>query len=207
MKRAFILAIVLAAVSAGCTSFTPTEPATPDGGATEAGPGDAGAPPAGVGAIALSNAGFERAGCADWSASDVSFADDSTAHSGAISCRVCRKGSVATSWAITQETGQGVSAPGSHFYAEAWVRAPADGTRAAQGVRILIYSIDDNDQYHTVENGGGSDLPAVDATWRKVTGTFSPTIAGASSLSIGINAQDGEDGCFLVDDVVLRRDP
>jgi hypothetical protein len=86
------------------------------------------------------------------------------------------------------------------FAAEAWVRTP-DDTPGTNAIRLIqrIYSAAGE-----IEATATTSL-APDTQWRKVSGHHEVTQAGAIELYVEGRATTGDE-CFLVDDVILRRE-
>jgi hypothetical protein len=165
----------------------------------DAPPGSGSSGSEGSAANLVANGGFED-GCSDWFSSSATLTSDTTARSGAKSCRVCRNGSEA-GYYVHRSVG-GAAKPGERFGATAWIRA-ADGSPAGSGFTIALRGIDALESPLEAASGQAA-VPS--ATWQEATVSFEVTKEGTSHLTVDIGAEAGPDGsCFLVDDVAVFR--
>lgn len=176
-----------------------TESGTDGSVSSEAGAADAAAP------NLLTNGDFEL-GCAAWGTAFGQVKADSTARSGAGSCKFCMN----DNWeAFLEQTVSTPVAANETYFAEVWtqgVLSPAELENAGfEGEEVWVSS----------KNAGLSKGPRgqVGATWQRVT-SLVKTTAASDSVTISYRLQQAQPAkqtggvvCVLVDDASLRRVP
>jgi hypothetical protein len=174
-----------------CTSF-----GSSDSSSTTAADGAAeGAADAGTTASLLEGSDFEVPGCLGWDANGSTLADDTNAHTGTHSCRVCAAAGTTVS-AISQRSATGL--PAGSYVGEAWVRAaPATEVATAMFAGLVTY-----DAAGTRLDGRELPGPELTDAWQKVTTSLRIVDGNFVQLDILSRASGG---CLLVDDAVLYR--
>jgi hypothetical protein len=164
--------------------------ASPDGGPPDGGPQDAG--PVNL----LDDPGFEEptSGCAGWNTSNataVRITDVTKSGSGA--CLVCP---LPTSSQFFELMSPPITVnQGGRYYAEAFLRAPADGSVAGStGVSIAVAAAggDTIRQANQVTLGG---------TW--LLSSLSFDVSEASTIQFAVHGYEPNGGCAVVDDAAL----
>jgi hypothetical protein len=171
------------ALLGGCTTFG-TDDASPDASA-DASP-DAAAP---------QGEGFEadRAGCGDWEAKQGSTERTPTGgHSGPSACRVCSPGGKSDSFFGATRALVGAQ-PGTYSI-EAYVRHVSGDPARLAGAFDADKSFKEG-----TEILAPSDWTLVTKSVTVVDGTSLRAVISGRSTSVGVS-------CFLVDDIVIRKD-
>jgi Carbohydrate binding domain len=159
-------------------------------------------PPTNVGPELLSGGDMED-GCASWNASQSTRAGSPTAHTGALSCRMCSTGITAFTYGILRQELSFSPQPGEKYLLSAFVHAdPASATPlkpAALGF----------------DHGGiGTGVMATETPastcWTKVVVDFTVPDGGtADAVDVYAGAGNNEavpaGPCLLFDDVSLRK--
>jgi hypothetical protein len=182
------------AIAAACTSYSarPDDPSQ-DGGSNASADGS----DAADAAVRFSNGDFEL-GCTDWASNVSILTDDTTAHTGTKSCRVCANDR--TSWSIQQLVTTPV-APGSVYSASAFIRAAPDA-QAADGVVETLYVVDDDGGLDPNPASTSGTNPG--ASWQQIAITVTVPAGGGEGIEMSISG-DSFGGCFLIDDAELVR--
>ncbi len=155
---------------------------------------DAGSPTSA--ASLLLGGDFEGPGCRGWTANEATAEKDAVARGGAGACKVCLAPGATGVWNIFQTVPKGA---GGTYTVEAWVRA--SGTAGPTRSYLELQANDDQGNF---VGDAFSSVALLDDTWRQVTVTG--TIAKDAPFSVAVLSRDGG-ACFLVDDVVLRKEP
>lgn len=143
----------------------------------------------------LANPGFEQ-GLAGWVALDGTLEDSDIARSGERSARLCAA-DAETGYALGDSPDSvAAPAPGELYRARAWVRA-APGEPAPLVTLILR----EPPPEAGVETR--SSALALDESWRAVE--IEHRIDTASSLAVLVRGLEGQQSCFLIDDLELVR--
>jgi hypothetical protein len=207
VSRWSALAVLVA--GAACSSYSGTGSVPVDGGAdatpaSDAAPeNDSSTPDADAASEAgapnlLENGDFES-GCARWTASQGSATADTTARSGAGSCRLCfapdpDSGAMAANlYQIVPHT----LTSGTRYGATAWVRN-APGTSGASSAYSRII---EHDNTGTAYPSSGTPFTPND-TWQR-TDALLDLPADGSAIEFAITASGG---CILVDDASLSQE-
>ena len=167
------------------------------GGITATDGGDAGSP------NLLINGDFEL-GCAGWNASFGFVSEDTVAHSGAKSCKVCMD----TNWEMTFTRDAALTGhKGETYVADVWLHGAAgSATMQQQGFR--------SDDLSLFWSGGGVDPtpgPQLDSTWLHAS-TLTTLSADETQLTFSFHmtqagnpASVGDVICVYVDDAAIRK--
>lgn len=155
---------------------------------------DAGSP--GSASSLLVGGDFEGPGCRGWTANESTTEKDAVARTGTGACKVCVAPGAAGVWNIFQTVPKGA---GGTYTVEAWVRASG-----AAGPSRSYLEMQPNDDQGNFVGESFSSIALLDDTWRPVSVTG--TVAKDTAFSIAVLSRDGG-ACFLVDDVVLRKEP
>jgi hypothetical protein len=181
-RGAGVLAALVLALLEGCTTFGTDEPSS-DGGA---GASDSAAGP-------LLSEGFEtdRAGCGDWEAkAGTTVRAPARGRSGQSACRICSAAAANSYFGATTR----VAAQAGTYSLEAYVRQ-VSGDPAGLAAAFDV---------------GGSFMEGAQAPgppdWTLVT--KSVTVADGVALTAVISGRSSTTGiaCFLVDDIVVRKE-
>jgi len=162
---------------------------------------DSSAPDAGLNLLPLGD--FELGGCSGDSYYS-SLSADSTAHGGGKSCRVCNNGASPDVFAFDSDI-EGVTPPlNARYSAEAWVRAAADAGAPASGVELTLRTY--TDAPVTIHDNALTPRLPLTSTWQRLAIALDVTQSGMTKLTIVLDGQYEKGTCFLVDDIVVRRE-
>ena len=177
-----------AATDATDATPTTTDSAAPDGGQPNLFPlGD-----------------FEVGGCSGGSYYSV-LTSDSTAHGGNTSCRVCTAPTSPDVFAFDADLDGVTPQLGAHYSAEAWIRATPDvpGNAPTSGVELALRTY--TDPPFTIHDNEVTARAPLTSTWQRLTVDLVITQSGMTKLSIIVDGVYQNKTCFLVDDIVVRR--
>lgn len=141
-------------------------------------------------------------GCQGWFPYNATLAADSTAHSGAGSCRVC---STVTSSDVATIDEAGVLVPvanGGVYVASAWFRVPDGVSGPSSGVKITLVTRAQGGADLDTQQGS---LSAIDATsWTQLKVQLTAT-QDAAKLRVWAGGKAQTSACFLIDDLRVER--
>jgi len=150
----------------------------------------------------VANGDFET-GVWGWLGYDATLAQSTTAHGGMYSCQLCR--SVGTGGFSLDDDRYSVNYPrqGEVYYAEAWVRL-LPGAPVAPTARANLF-LREWPRDGVIGPMSFGPPAYLDQNWRMVTVQHTVT-ADAFGLDLYLGGDDvAPVGCFLADDIVLRR--
>ena len=146
---------------------------------------------------------FEVGGCSGESYYSV-LSPDSTAHLGSKSCRVCSDGVSPDVFSFDSDV-DGVTPPLSARYsAEAWVRSADDAGAPAGGVELTLRTY--TDAPVTIRDNALTARAPLTSAWQRLVIPLDITQSGMTKLTIVVDGAYETGTCFLVDDIVVRRE-
>ena len=158
------------------------------------------------------NSDFEIGGCASRVPGNASLSDEmSTVYAGKLACRVCMDTNPGTSvYSISQRVEVSALEANAVYRASAQVRLPASGKPATELHVALV--VDGGNDYTSDDNVLGGEVP--DATKLSTAYHLSQSQGlkyvpsdKTKSMYVEYINRVGDNGCFIIDDAVITRQP
>lgn len=199
MARGISFAFLIVVAAAACTACVgedpnsvPTTPAS-DGGSS-GGPANTGL---------VENGGFEN-GCDTLFTSNGALTSDSTAKTGAKSCKLCRTPGGEPSLYLYARLGKVNPKVGDTYDVSAWMRK-APGSESGGNSQIAIASLDSTGS-PTGDGTTGNGPDAITDEWKEAKLSWTVAKADGQIARVDIGLPSAADNvCILIDDLTVTR--